>query len=101
MASLDKPCFVEYVLTGAPESVEPARRRDPDAAFTIFEEAADDVTGQAIRFRKRVRPTVLNMYQPSVLGSDPEGAIAVAQQLVRIDIPSCSSAAGVMALRIG
>src|SRR4029450_262289 len=67
------------------ESVETDRCRHPDVSFTIFEEAADDVTGQAIRFGKGVRPPTLNMDQPSLLCTDPERALTVSEQLVRID----------------
>jgi hypothetical protein len=57
----------------------------PDIAFTIFEKAEDDVTREAIRSRKYIRPAVMYMDEPTLNGSNPEARIAVPEQFIGID----------------
>src|SRR6185312_990431 len=67
-----------------PKAIQPCGGGDPYAAFTILEDAEDDVARKAVRLGERVRPAVMDVDEPALDGSDPEAAVAVPQQLVGV-----------------
>jgi hypothetical protein len=53
---------------------------DPDIAFTILKEACNEIAGEAVRPREQIRPSLVDMQEAPVRGSDPQTAIAIPEQ---------------------
>ena len=59
------------------KAVEAVHRSYPDIAFTILEEARNGIAGEAVRPREQIRPSLVDMQEALVRGSDPQTAIAI------------------------
>jgi hypothetical protein len=68
------------------KAIESSRRGNPDIAFTVLEKVEDNVAGESVGFRKYVCPALMHVDESSLNGSDPETAIAITEQPVRIDV---------------
>jgi len=66
--------------------VESSSGGNPYIALTILKKTEDDIAREAIRSRKYVCPAVMYMDEPPLYGSDPETAIAVPEEPIRIEI---------------
>src|SRR5262249_41808556 len=60
-----------------PKAIEAAAGRDPDTAFTILEEPCDGIAGQAVRQRKDVRPTLMEVHEALAARPNPQAAIPI------------------------
>jgi hypothetical protein len=68
------------------KAIESSRTGNPDIPFTILEKTQDHVPGEAVGFRKYIRPALMHVDESSLYGSDPETSIAITEQPVRIDV---------------
>jgi hypothetical protein len=64
----------------AAKAVETVRSSHPDIGFTVLKEAVNVIAREAIGLRKHISPSLVYMHQSPVLGSDPQAAIAIAEQ---------------------
>ena len=53
------------------KAIEPLSGGYPDIAFAIFEETEDEIVRETIGPGKHVGPSVVNMQEAPVYGSDP------------------------------
>jgi hypothetical protein len=68
--------------------VESSRAGDPDSAFAILEKTQDDIAREAVRSCKYIGPALMYVYEPTLHSSDPEAAIVVPEDPIRIEIPA-------------
>src|SRR5262249_31440020 len=64
-----------------PKAVETVIGADPNVALTILKEALDVFARKAVRLRKHICPTVVDVNQAPAPSSEPQAAIAIAEQL--------------------
>ena len=85
---VDKPCFTEIVGTAkSRKRSSPSIGGHPNVAFTILEEVVDGVAGKAVRPRKQIRSSLVHMQESPVVRSDPQTAIAIAEQPIGAELP--------------
>src|SRR5262249_41197977 len=69
------------------KAVEPVIGTDPDVPLTILKEAHDVFARKAVRLRKDICSTVMNVNQAPASGSNPEAAIAIAEEFRTFILP--------------
>src|SRR5262249_32608792 len=65
-----------------PKAIEAIHGSDPDRAFTILENGAHSVAGQAFVSRKNVGHSAVHMHEAATGGGYPQPAIAIAEHPV-------------------
>jgi hypothetical protein len=58
---------------------------DPDIAFAILKESINEIAGQTVGPRKQIHRSLVHMHQAPVRRSDPDTAVAIPEQLRRIE----------------
>src|SRR6266446_5885205 len=66
-----------------PKAVETVRSDHPDRSFAVLKDTVHLLARKAVGHRKHVRPSVMYMHNPAPLCSDPQAAIAIAEQAPR------------------
>ena len=69
------------------KAVETVKGTDPNVALTILKEACNIFARKAVRLRKHICPAVVDVNQALAPGSDPQAAIAIAEQLKGFKLP--------------
>jgi hypothetical protein len=67
------------------KAVEAARRSYPNIAFTILKESRISIAREAVRLRKHICPSVVYMDKAPAQSSDPQTAVAIAVQPIRLE----------------
>src|SRR4030095_11625411 len=76
---------IEILKRALMEAAQAAVRADPDAAFPIFAEGADEIIDEALFHRVPDDSGRVNSRDPLPVGAEPQRAVAVAEHIAHRD----------------
>jgi hypothetical protein len=69
--------LLQRKLVQEAEAVKAVKSVNPDIAFAILKQSMDVIAGKTVGPRKHIRPSLVHMRKPVVLGPYPQAALAL------------------------